>query len=61
MLAERGKVMGFLNNIKDGEALAGLAEDIRDAMMDYQVRLAQHLPELCLIPSQDCAAARHLP
>ena len=29
---------GFLNNVKDAEALTGLADDIRDAMMDYQVR-----------------------
>ena len=29
---------GFLNNAKDAEILTGLAEDIRDAMMDYQVR-----------------------
>jgi hypothetical protein len=37
-LAERGKITGFLNNVKDAEVLTGLADDIRDAMMDYQVR-----------------------
>ena len=34
---ERGKIAGFLNNAKDADILSGLAEDIRDAMMDYQV------------------------
>lgn len=37
-LVERGKITRFLNNVKDMETLTGLAEDIRDAMMDYQVR-----------------------
>ena len=37
-LADRGKVTGFLHNVKDADTLAGLAQDIRDAMMDYQVR-----------------------
>ena len=36
-LAERGKIAGFLNNIKDADILTGLADDIRDALMDYQV------------------------
>ena len=37
MLEDQGKVAGFLNNARDAEALTGLAEDVRDAMMDYQV------------------------
>ena len=36
-LAERGKVTAFLNNVKDADVVTGLADDIRDAMMDYQV------------------------
>ena len=36
-LEDQGKVAGFLNNAKDAEALTSLAEDVRDAMMDYQV------------------------
>jgi len=36
-LAERGKVTRFLNSAEDVDRLWGLAEDIRDAMMDYQV------------------------
>ena len=36
-LEERGKLAGFLNNVKGAEALTGLAEDIRDAILGYQV------------------------
>jgi hypothetical protein len=38
MLTKRDKASRFLNNVKDAETLTGLAEDIREAMMDYQVR-----------------------
>ena len=38
-MEERGKVTRFLNSTEDVNKLAGVAEDIRDAMMDYQVRL----------------------
>ena len=37
-LVEQGKAAGFFNNVKNADELSGLAEDIRDAMMDYQVR-----------------------
>ena len=37
-LTKRGKVTRFLNSTDDVNRLGGLAEDIRDAMMDYQVR-----------------------
>ena len=36
-LTERGKI-GSLNNVRDVEALIRLADDIRDAIIDYQVR-----------------------
>ena len=36
-LAEQGKITRFLNSTKDVDKLGGLVEDIRDAMMDYQV------------------------
>jgi len=36
-LAEQRKVEGFFNNVKNADKLGGLVEDIRDAMMDYQV------------------------
>ena len=35
---EQRKVAGFFNNVKNADTLSGLAGDIRDAMMDYQVR-----------------------
>ena len=37
LLGEHGKVKGFFNNVNNADKLSGLAEDIRDAMMDYQV------------------------
>ena len=36
-LAERGKITRFLNSTEDVDKLSGLVEDIRDAIMDYQV------------------------
>jgi len=36
-LAGQGKVEGFFNNVKNADKLGGLVEDIRDALMDYQV------------------------
>ena len=38
-LAGQGKVERFLNNVGNANALGGLLEDIRDAMMEYQVRM----------------------
>jgi hypothetical protein len=37
-LGEQGNVEGFFNNIKNADKLGGMVEDIRDAVMDYQVR-----------------------
>ena len=36
-LEQRGKITRFLNGTKDTDKLSGVAEDIREAMMDYQV------------------------
>ena len=36
-LAEQGKVEGFPNNVGNPDKLGGFLEDIRDAMMEYQV------------------------
>ena len=36
-MEQRGKVARFLNGTEDADKLGGLVEDIRDAMMDYQV------------------------
>ena len=36
-LEEQGKVEGFFHNVENTSKLSGLVEDIRDAMMEYQV------------------------
>ena len=38
LLGEQGKTKGFFNNVENAEKLGGLVEDLRDIMMDYQVR-----------------------
>ena len=42
-LVDQGMVAGFFLNVKNSEKLAGMAEDIRDAMMEYQVRTCSQL------------------
>jgi len=37
LLAEQGKVEGFLTNVKNADMLSGMVGDIHDAVMDYQV------------------------
>jgi hypothetical protein len=36
-LEAQGDVEGFFNNVKNADKLEGLIEDIRDAIMEYQV------------------------
>ena len=36
-LEKQGKVKGFFKNTENSGQLSGLVEDIRDAMMEYQV------------------------
>ena len=36
-LKKQGKVEGFFNNSENAGKLSSLVEDIRDAMMEYQV------------------------
>ena len=36
-LEEQGKAEGFFNNVGNADKLSGLIEDIRDAMLEYQV------------------------
>ena len=36
-LVDEGKVAGFFLNVENSEKLGGLAEDVCDAMMEYQV------------------------
>ena len=42
LLGEQGKAKGFFNNVENADKLGGLVEDVRDAMMDYQVRIASY-------------------
>jgi len=54
-------VKGFFTNVKNADKLGGLVEDIRDAMMEYQVCFCRpfvHGPHLTFGP--DFVAARHL-
>ena len=43
LLGEQGKTKGFFNNVENAEKLGGLVEDLRDVMMDYQVRASSDL------------------
>ena len=40
LLGEQGKAKGFFNNVENADKLGGLVEDVRDVIMDYQVRTA---------------------
>ena len=42
LLGEQGKTKGFFNNVENADKLSGLVEDVRDAMMDYQVCFASN-------------------
>ena len=49
-LEKQGKIEGFFTNAENAEKLAGLVEDIRDAVMDYQVCGQNDFISPCLIP-----------
>ena len=38
-MAERGKFEGFFNDVENMHRLGGLFEDIRDAVIEYQVSI----------------------
>ena len=60
-LAGQGKVDGFLKNAGNAGKLAGLLEDVRDAIMEYQVRmLLSCLLLRCLTFELDLIATRYL-
>ena len=44
LLGEQGKTKGFFNNVENAEKLGGLVEDLRDVMVDYQVRAPSNAP-----------------
>ena len=39
-LKKQGKIEGFFSNTENATLLGGLVEGIRDAMMEYQVRVS---------------------
>ena len=43
LLGEQGKTKGFFNNVENAEKLSGRVEDIRDAVMDYQVCVSSNV------------------
>lgn len=43
-MAQQGKVTRFLSGTKDADELSGMVEDIRDALMEYQVRQQSACP-----------------
>ena len=53
-------VEGFFSNVENADKLAGLVEDVRDAVMDYQVCDQNNVIFPCLIPISDSVAASHL-
>ena len=59
-LAEQGKVEGFFNNVENTNKVGGLVEDIRDAIMEYQVCTLKYpfLPRLIAV--LDFVATRSL-
>ena len=59
-LEEQGKAEGFFNNAENEGKLGGLVEDIRDAMMDYQVRALSLWISIWSKSVSDFVAARHL-
>jgi len=49
-LVDQGKVAGFFLNVENSGKLAGLAEDVHTAMMEYQTSLQQDIYEKgCLL------------
>ena len=60
LLGEQGKIGGFFNNVENADMLGGLVEDVRDAMMDYQVRGPGDLSFSSLIFLLDIVATRHI-
>ena len=48
-LEEQGKTKGFFNNVKNADKLGGLIEDIRDAILEYQVCIR----DLSIFPTSD--------
>ena len=59
-LEKQGKVEGFFKNSENSGKLVSLVEDIRDAMVEYQVCIPTQPPQAPLTPAPDLNTARHL-
>ena len=59
-LEQQGKAVGFFNNFENAGTLGGLVEDIRDAMVEYQVCASNYSSLSCLTYVLDFIAARSL-
>jgi hypothetical protein len=61
LLAGQGKADGFLKSAENANKLGSLLEDVRDAMMEYQVRMVLcYLLPRCLTFEPDFIATRYL-
>ena len=61
LLAEQGKIEGFLQNVGNADKLGGMLDGIRDAMMEYQVRALSSYPLFQrFIFDPDLITTRHL-
>jgi hypothetical protein len=59
-LKNQGETAGFLDNVKHAEMMADLSEDIRDVILEFQVRTSMMFFQLYLKLSQGCMAGGHL-
>ena len=59
-LEKQGKVEGFFKNTENSGKLGGIVEDIRDAMMEYQVCIPTQPFRAILTLAPDVDTARHL-
>ena len=61
LLAAQGKTAGFLTNAESAQRVNGLVEDIRQVMMDYQVRASTcPPPSSCLTNVVDFTATGYI-
>ena len=60
LLERQGKVVEFLANTENAQRINGLVEDIRHAMMDYQVCAPNYSLLPCLTNALDFTATRYL-
>jgi hypothetical protein len=59
-LAKQGKIEGFFSNVKNADKLGGLVDDIRDAIIQYQVRPPNSHPPPQLMFAIDIVATGYL-